>query len=299
MINLIRAEWFKLARRPMAWVLLIVFVGLLILLRATEFFAVALSDGTFSGGQVRMALLDPEQVEQFRRQLTFPGIFGAVLGHTNSVGGICAIVLAAGAMGSEYGWGTLRTQLARQPGRGRYLVAKIVALMLALLAGLVVALVVGVLLAAVFGGVLGDRGSLSGGDLLALPLGVLRALYVMLPYVLFTFACAILGRSVLAAAGGGFFFLLLDVGLGALAFLGQLGGLVRFLTSLVVQPNINTLVLLNSRSFGLDPAVLARTMDLETLPSPLQATLVIGAYSALFFFYVYRALTRRDITGAS
>jgi ABC-2 type transport system permease protein len=298
MINLIRAECFKLARRPMAWVLLIVFVGLFVLLRATEFFAVALSDGVFSGGQVRLTLLDPAQVEQFRRQVTFPGIFGAVLGHTNGVGGICAIVLAAGAMGSEYGWGTLRTQLARQPERGRYLIAKIIAIVLALLAGLLVALAVGALLAVVFGGALGDRGSL-GGDLAALPLGVLRALYVMLPYVLFTIACAILGRSVLAAAGGGFLFLLLDVGLGALAFLGQLGGLVRFLVSLVLQPNVNTLVVLNSRRFGLDPAVLTRTMDLEILPAPLQATLVIGAYSALFFLYAYRALKWRDITGGS
>ena len=36
----------------------------------------------------------------------------------------------------------------------------------------------------------------------------------------------------------------------------------------------------------------------ETLPSPLQATLVIGVYSALFFSYAYRSLVRRDIAGA-
>jgi ABC-type transport system involved in multi-copper enzyme maturation permease subunit len=299
MLNLIRAEWFKLARRPLAWVLLIVFIGLLVLLRATEFLVIALNDGTFSGGEVRMSVLRPEQVEQFRRQITFPGIFGAVLGHVNSVGGISAIVLAAGAMGSEYGWGTLRTQLARQPNRGRYLVAKLVTLLLVLAVGILIALAVGALLGLLFGWLLGDAATLAAGDLLALPLGVARALYVMLPYVMFTIACSILGRSVLAGAGGGFFFLILDIGLGALAFLASLGGVVAFLVGLVVQPNVNTLVVLNSRSFGLDPAVLTSGMDLATLPSPLQATLVIGAYSALFFAYAYRSLLRRDITGAA
>ncbi|HEX9441632.1 MAG TPA: ABC transporter permease subunit, partial [Roseiflexaceae bacterium] len=129
MLNLIRAEWFKLVRRPMAWVLLAVFLALLALLRLAEFLTLALHDGLLSEGQVRLSLLREAQVAQFRLQLSFPGIFGAVLSHVNGIGGICAIVLAAGAMGSEYNWGTLRTQFARQPRRGRYLAAKIVTLL--------------------------------------------------------------------------------------------------------------------------------------------------------------------------
>jgi hypothetical protein len=139
----------------------------------------------------------------------------------------------------------------------------------------------------------------SAGDLLGLPLGMLCALYVMLPYVMFTIACAILGRSVLAGAAGGFLFLVLDVGLGALSVLSSLGGLVGFLVNLAVQPNINTLIVLNSQRFGLNPAVVTPAMDLALLPSPLQAALVIGAYSALFFAYAYRSLLRRDIGGAA
>src|SRR5215207_7221843 len=108
MFNLIRAEWFKLARRPMAWVLLAVLLVLLVLLRRVAFMAVALHDGIFSGGEIRLSVLAEAQVQQFRQQISFPGIFGAALGHINSVGGICAIVLAAGALGSEYSWGTLR-----------------------------------------------------------------------------------------------------------------------------------------------------------------------------------------------
>jgi ABC-2 type transport system permease protein len=298
MLNLIRAEWFKLSRRPLAWVLLAVFLALLALLLFTQFLVVALHDGIFAGG-ARLSLLQEEQVTQFRLHLGFPGIFDAVLGHVNGIGGICAIVLAAGAIGSEYGWGTLRTQLARQPNRGRYLVAKIAALLLVLLAGIAITLLAGVPLALLFGALLGGTGGDLAAGLLALPLGVLRSLYVLLPYVMFTIACGIVGRSVVAGAAGGFLFLVVDAGLGALAFLASLGGLVGFLLSLVVQPNINTLIVLNSQSFGLDPAALTRTMDLRILPSPLHATLVIAAYSALFFAYAYRSLLRRDITGAT
>jgi ABC-2 type transport system permease protein len=289
MINLIRAEWFKIARRPLTWVLLAVFLASLVLLLLAEFAVVGLNDGLFSGG-ARAQLLREEQVRQFRLHLGFPGIFGAVLGHVNGVGGICAIALAAGLFGSEYGWGTLRTQLARQPNRGRYLIAKLIGLLLALLAG--------ILLALLFGSLLPGTGGAATG-MVALPLGVLRALYVLLPYVLCTVACSILGRSVVAGAVGGFLFLLADTGLGALSFLSGLGGLVSFLLNLIVQPNINTMIVLNSQSFGLEPAALTRTMDLTTLPSSLQATVVIGVYSALFFTSSYRLLLRRDIGGAA
>src|SRR6478672_2624005 len=142
MVNLIRAECFKLTRRPLAWVLLAVFLASLVLLLLAEFLVVGLDAGIFSGG-ARAQLLSEEQVRQFRLHLGLPGIFGAVLGHVNGVGGICAIALAAGMIGSEYSWGTLRTQLARRPNRGRYLLAKIVGLLLALLAGILLALLLG------------------------------------------------------------------------------------------------------------------------------------------------------------
>jgi ABC-2 type transport system permease protein len=297
MINLIRAEWFKLSRRPLAWVLLAVFLASLVLLLLAEFAVVGLNDGLFSGG-ARAQLLSEEQVRQFRLHLGFPGIFGAVLGHVNGIGGICAIALAAGLTGSEYGWGTLRTQLARQPNRGRYLIAKVIGLLLALLVGILLALLLGVLLALLFGSLLAGTGG-AAVSMPALPLGVLRSLYVLLPYVLCTVACSIMGRSVVAGAVGGFLFLLADAGLGALSFLAGLGGPVAFLLNLIVQPNINTMIVLNSQSFGLDPAALTRTMDLTTLPSALQAALVIGVYSALFFISAYRLLLRRDIGGAA
>lgn len=294
--NLIGAEWLKLARRPLARALLAVFLGLLALYLGLWFMVVGLHEGLFGGA--RIVALGPAQIDQLKRQLSLPGVFGAVLGQVNSSGGILAIILAAGALGSDFGWGTLRVLLTRAPHRGYYLLAKLIALFLALLLGVGLALLLGAALALLLGGALGLPQSLSGRDLLVLPLGVARALYVILPYVLITFAAAAFGRSALAGVGGGLAFLAVDVGAGSLGALGAVSNLVLLLLNLLLQPNINTLVVANGQLYGLDQSVLASSLDLSALPSQPQAVLVIAAYSALSALGAYRALAHRDIAGA-
>lgn len=295
--NLFLAEWLKLRRRPMAWALLAIFLGLLLLAQGLWALVLALHLGAIGG--VQLDALAPVQLEQIKLQLSLPGVFGAVLGQVNGSGGILAIILAAGALGSDYSWGTMRTLLARAPARGVYLLAKALALLLGLLLAIMIALAAGALLALATSAWLGLPGRLSGRDLLALPVGIARALLVILPYLLATLACAAWGRSVLAGVGGGLIFLALDVGAGSLSSLGLVNDMVRFMLNLLLQPNINTLVVLNGQLFGLDQSVLASALDLENLPSPLQATLVVLLYCAIFAYGAWRSLARRDVTGAA
>ncbi len=296
--NLIAAEWLKLYRRPMAWILLATFLGLLILYLATWGLVVMLHEGTLSGGTSRIMLLADPQVDELKRQLSFPGIFGAVLGQVNSTGGICAIILAAGFVGSEYGWGTFRLLLTRAPRRDTYLVAKLLTLLLALAAAVGVALLLGSMIAAVAQVSLGIPGNLRLRDLLVLPLGIARSLLVILPYVMLAVTSAIFGRSVLAGVGGGLMFLALDMSAGSINTLAGVDPLVQMLVNLLLQPNINTLIVLNSQLFGLDQTVLVQGLDLSRLPSPLHATLVILVYCGFFFWTAYRLLLRRDVAGA-
>lgn len=295
MINLIRAEWFKLSRRPMAWVLLVLLFGLLVFQILGQFALVYLAQLiglTSDGGSFT------RQLEEYRRWVAFPGLFGAVFSQINSFGGVLAVIFTAGAMGSEYSWGTLRTQLARTPARGRYLVAKIVTILLLFAVAIILALLLGTILGGTLGMLVGRTGVISARDIAVLPLGVLRALYALLPYVLLTLCFTILGRSLLAGVAGGLLYLVLEVGFSSLAILQVFGTIGQAIYNLTIQPNISALTLLNITAFGLHPEVLA-PLDLTRLPSPLQATLVIGAYSALFFAYACRSLIRRDITGAS
>src|SRR5262245_65795722 len=77
---------------------------------------------------------------------------------------------------------------------------------------MVLALIVGSTLGAVLGLLVGDVGAPGARDLLILPLAILRALYVLLPYILLTLSFAIIGRSVLVGLAGGLLYLVFEVG---------------------------------------------------------------------------------------
>lgn len=294
--QLFRAEWLKLRRRPMALALLGLFLSLMVVYLGLWALVVALHEGVLGG--VALEALQPAQLAEIKRQLSFPGIFGAVLGQINGTGGILAVILAAGSLGSDYGWGTLRVMVSRAPDRGAYLLAKLLALLLGLLIGCLIALSMGALIALAASAWLGLPSTLTAGDLAALPVGIARALFVILPYLLATLAAAAYGRSVLAGVGGGLIFLALDVSAGSLGSLAQMSDQVRAVANLLLQPNINALVVANSRLFGLDQSILAGGLNLDLLPSPAQASLVIAVYCLLFALGAWRTLTRRDITGA-
>lgn len=297
--NLLAAEWLKISRRPMALLLLGIFLFLTFLQQTLWFLVVALQEGTFSGGQVTFNLLSPAAIEQIKRQLSLPGVFGAMLSAINGTGGILAIILTAGIFGSDFNWGTLRILLTRAPHRGAYLLAKLVALQLALLVATVITLVIGAMLALLFGTLLGLPQQIGIIDLLLLPIGILRALIVMLPYTLIAGASAIVGRSVIAGVGGGLIFLAFDVSAGSLNTIGAVDPMIRALVNLLLQPNINRLVVENSRMFGLDQSVLTAALDLSLLPPQWQALIVIAVYSAIFGYSAYRTLSRQDIGGAN
>ncbi len=295
MLNLIRAEWLKLTKRPLSWVLLAIFLGLLVLQLLVQFVIAYLSELMSLGSSA--APLGP-QLEGWRRRTVFPGLFGSIFSHINSLGGIFAVILAAGAMGSEYSWGTLRTQIARHPGRRRYLIAKLITLLALLVAAMVLALLLGSAIGAGLGAIVGIAGAPGAADLALLPLAILRALYVLLPYVLLTLCFTVVGRSLLVGVAGGLLYLVFEAGFGTLATLRMLGGIWELVYSLTIQQNINTLVMLNDQAFGLHPELLA-PMDVSKLPSPLQAILVVALYCASFLATALYLLRRRDIGGAA
>jgi ABC-2 type transport system permease protein len=288
MINLIRAEWLKLSRRPLSWILLILFLVLLVAQILTQF-ALTL------GMPVRSGIVSA-QFEEWRRGVLFPGIFATALSHVNGLGGIFAVIFAAGAIGSEYSWGTLRTQLARDPARDRYLLAKLTTIMLMLATATLLATLLAALLSAVLSPILGSAIRITPDDLMNLIPAILRALYVLLPYVLLTAYATLLTRSVLGGVAIGLSYIIVETGFGALALLRVLGGVWALVYNLTIGQNINTLTLMNRHAFGLRPETTA-PLDLSQLPSPLQATIVVAVYSVLFLAFALILFRRRDISG--
>lgn len=293
----VRSEWLKLTRRPMTWVLLGIFLAQMVLFLSLNGLVVGMSDGML--GEVRIEVVSAEQIEQFRLRTRFPGLFGEVLGLVNGVGGFLAVILAAGTIGSEYSWGTLRLQLARQPQRGRYLSAKIVTLLLVIFVGILIALVVGCIVGWGESLMLGNSGTITISDLAFLPVAIFCALYVLLPYILFTIAIGILGRSLMASLAGGILFITIDASTGISTFLAHLETpLIRLVMNLLVQQNVNALVFFYRQGFGLAPSV-GNHVDPTLLPSPLQAVFIIAAYSGIFLAYAYFLFQKRDVLGAS
>jgi ABC-2 type transport system permease protein len=111
----VSAELLVLRQRAATWILL----GIWTLL------------GVFFAYVVPYAL-DPEDapggVEQF-----FPdSLAGTLLAGFPFFGGVFALMLGVFALGSDYGWGTLKTLFTQRPGRARVLAAKLAALAIVL-----------------------------------------------------------------------------------------------------------------------------------------------------------------------
>jgi ABC-type transport system involved in multi-copper enzyme maturation permease subunit len=290
--HLIWAEWLKLTRRPLTRAVLGLSLAFLALQSIGYMLIVTLHSLGLS--QVSPAF-GPEQLEEYRRRAVFPGMIGAAFGHINGLGGLLAVVLAGAAMGSEYEWGTLRLQLARTPDRRRYLAAKVITLGLLVVAGTVVTVAFGVVLGSLLGRIMGSATTPDAASLAALPLAVVRALYVLLPYVLLAVCLATFRRSLLFGVAGGLVYLALEAGFGAVAIFSALGEPWRTLYGLTIGQNINALTALNSRAFGLHPESLAPALRADALPSPVQATVVVAAYCVVLFVTTLRFL-RRDLT---
>ena len=290
MQHLIAAEWLKLSRRPLMQVLLVVFLLLLLVQIVGQVVFAGLLRNAAEGSNLAI------QAAEYRHRSVLPGVIGSALGHVNGLGGIFAIILTAAAMGSEYSWGTLRTQLARTPGRTRYLLAKLVAILVLLAVGSLVGIIVAVLAGSIAGLFLPAGGGL-GPALVLLPVALLRALFVLLPYVLLTLCFTVAGRSLLIGVAGGLVYLVFEGGFGALAVFAQLGGFWQTIYSLTIGQNINALVVQNSHDFGLRPELIT-PLAVDSLPPYWQAVLVVFVYCVSFLATALTLFRRRDIGGA-
>ena len=161
-IRLTRWEWFKLHRRWMPWILL----GIVILIAQAflwgTYYSYRITDigeylklTGFSGDKAadtwqcreiehpRDVCADQERGERLyrkskRQTFILPNSLTNSLGFAQLFGVILVPILAASAMGAEYGWGTLRAILTRGTRRWQLLAAKVIALMLMVVAGLLI-----------------------------------------------------------------------------------------------------------------------------------------------------------------
>ena len=230
--------------------------------------------------------------EDLRKAFTIPHSIANSTTGLVSFAPILLMILAASLMGTEYGWGTLRTTLTRGTGRWQLLASKIILVLLTCAAGFIVVAVataIASLLAAVIPpdevGKLANAGRWFD---VAVTFG--KAVYAVAPYIALSIFLAVLTQS--AAAG-------MAIALG------------YYVIELIASPilnvtswgeNIADALLGNNVSEWMESAFVtvevSGASSTANQPHTLQAFLVILAYTMVLGTAAFWIFLRRDIAGA-
>ena len=287
MLGLLRSEIYRLGRRWMPWVLLLMIVGFAFVFYVIVYGSVqaqlqAVKDGTIpapEGGQAAMdealRALRPDQVQSFG------------VGLVSGLGSVMLIVFAASHVGTEYGWGTLRTLLAHGAGRGAFLASKAVSLALFAVVFVIAGAVASVAASFAVSALAGF--DLSGFDVGKVANAAGRGLYTFFPYMALATVIALWSKSAGAGIAAG-----LVVYFAESLVAGILVSLNRDYASIVnygISRNVSAVTRQTVVSTGGDPLNAK-----STLPDPGQAALVLAIYTVVFVALAYWRLRTRDVT---
>ena len=290
MTELIVAEFYKLRKRMMTWTVAAILCALVILLYMilwTTSVRVATfgENNQFTGFDLRHALY-PHWATAYALQVV--GSFGAIL----------AMILAAGSIGSEYAWGTVRLVATAASGRVRILASKLIVVYGLTAAGVLCAIVTAVVCGFIIALYYGDAsfGLPSGALFRADAASYGRTMFVLTPYIALAFGVAVIGRSTLAGVG---------TGLGVAFIEPLIDGLMRSAGSpwaSVPKYLLNTnrqIILFQNNLPGVLPRLGGGRGEIGSAHTPLVAGLILAGYAVAFIGVAFVLFRERDIGSAS
>jgi ABC-2 type transport system permease protein len=261
MLTLLRSELFRLRKRPQSWLLL----GIAFLLTALVYAGMTVGARATSG---------QDQID-LRETLTFAELpdFGLSIGLA-FFGSVMLVIIAAGMMGNEYSWNTLRPLAARARSRSGLITAK-------LLTVVIYSVLFSVVLAVLIGGLSLISSAIAGVDAGFSMEAVREALeytfklvYVNLPYMAFAFMLSTIARSNAAGIAGALGLSFIEQPI--LQLLGLASDIFERVEEFGLTYNLNAIV-----GFG-DGDV-------------TRATIILAIYTALFTGISYVIFLRRDV----
>lgn len=292
MTRLIAAEWFKLRKRMMTWVVAAILIGLVVLLYSVLW--------SISGRVTTFGEHNEFSAEDLRRALFLQGSVPFALEIAGSFGTILAIILAAGAVGSEYSWGTIRLIATASSGRMQLMFAKLLVVFALAAIGVLLAVAVAVAYSAIITAANGgsDYSFVTASWFRDQLFSYGRTLFVMAPYISLGFAAAALGRSTLAGVGAGIGIAFIEPLVGGLMRAG--GSPWKDIPNYLINSNTNVIIVQNKvppalPSFG--PS--ARDLADQNALSVEGAAIVLSIYIVVFVALALLAFRRRDITASS
>lgn len=236
--TLLRVELSKLLRRPMTWVLSGILVGLI----------------GFMYLSLMLALLAPESAgvdkASLEEQILLPdGLFFAST-IAGSLVTIMIIILAAGSIGGEFSWATVRTNLLMGATRIRFLITKLLALEIFAFAWLIIANVIAVAGAIVTAAVTNNSiptdyllSATFAGDI---GLVIFHSIIVLAVWTLIAGAITLITGSL--AAGLGLTLVMTLLGSQIAALIGQLGEVGKWVARAIPNRALDSIIALDSTS---------------------------------------------------
>ena len=292
MARLIKAEIYKLRKRSMTYILLLILIGLFaLILSITQ--ATAINSTTVT--TVTNGIPTTQAVPAVAANVQF--LQGAITSTIAMLGGLIGVVLAvvliANGMGSEYGWNTIRPYLLCSESRSKMFTSKLIADAIFVVAGMIIGVITVILLGVLFTAIRGFSWNLGAGTSSFTGhqlLNFVRAFYVILPYALLAFLFTVLGKS--TAAGIGF-------GIGAsviesiiTGLLSNAHGWLAKIPDYLLSTNISKITSLSGASGGV--AIHAGTNT--PVPSSLHAFIVVAVYCVVFIATSFTIFQKRDVT---
>ncbi len=276
--TIIRVEIAKLLRRPMTWTLSIILVALT----------------AFVYASLIVALLAPESAgvdtASLKEQILLPdGLFFAAT-IAGSLATIMIIILAAGSVGGEFGWATIRSNLMMGATRTRFLVGKLLALELFALVWYVLTAALGVLgaivTAAATSNPVGSDYLLSTSFAADTGRVLLHALIVLAVWTLIATAITVITGSL--AAGIGVTLAVVLLGSQIAALIAQIGSIGMWVSRVIPNKALDAITSLDATS----PPRYVATDWVWIVAS------IVG-WSALFAFLAIRRFRSMNLIGNS
>ena len=293
MARLIKAEIYKLRKRSMTYILLLILIGLFaLILSITQ--ANAINSTTTT--TVNNGVTPTQAVTVVAANVGF--LQGAITSSISMLGGligvVLAVVLVANGMGSEYGWNTIRPYLLCSESRSKMFTSKLIADAVFILAGMIIGVITVILLGVLFTAIRGFSWNLGAGTLSFTGhqlLDFVRAFYVLLPYALLAFLFTVLGKSTAAGIGFGIGASVLETIITGL--LSSAHGWLAKIPDYLLSANISKITSLSGASGGVTVHAGTNT----AVPSSLHAFIVVAVYCVVFTAIAYTIFQRRDVTG--
>src|ERR687895_2825597 len=268
------AELLVTRKRASTWILLAIWAALALV------FAYVVPYVTYLNGSAPESLADvlPERlVESLMSGVPF-------------FGGVLALMLGVLSVGSEYGWGTLKTLLTQRPGRLRIFGAKLLALAAALAVFVLVVFALGAL--ASYAIAVREGADVSWPSLWLLLRGLAAGWLILAVWAAFGVLLAVVFRGTALAVGVGILYAFVIEGL--LSALGTQVSLFDVLVQFFVRASGYSLVVGLGASAE-DAGDRGPGSFSGPFVSEEQALLVLGAYLAVFVLVAAWRLRRRDV----